>query len=310
MKDAQCWWVENVASRRVARCPSQRQNDLGGFCGYHFKVWVDLVKTQPQRDADRRERMGLFGGKGPSGPVGPGAPVQQQGGAPTQAARKGKDEQLSAEELEKRHEEMARRAFGSKAFKEAEEGFSKNPQDLPGYYMSIIEKVILKESEDPNNLGALIVVVEKKPILVMQPAPNGGPTNVVGKTTGQVFKLSKARAMGSFRTFVSKVLDIPFDDPDLQNGMAPTHVSHPIKQPLAGAIVIHRNYYGDKPMKTKDKKGNDQWWLNVDYERQVSATELLAEFANPENTNLAGLKDRFFPNGILEARAEAEQAAG
>lgn len=252
--------------------------------------------------------MGLFGSKGPSGPVGPGAPVQHQGGAPTQAATKpAQAGEPSPEELERKHAELAKRAFGSAAFAKAKQNFSKNPNDMPGYYMSIIERIILKESEDPESLGTLIAVVEKKPIVVLEGNPNGGPSNAVGVTTGQVFKLSKANALGSFRTFVSKVLDIPFDEVGED---APTFISSPTKQPLAGSIVLHRNSYGSKPMKKPGKDGKPQFWLNVDYERQVSATEMLKELSDPNNVLLAGVKEKFFPNGILEARAAAEKAAG
>lgn len=254
----------------------------------------------------------IFGGARPPAPPAAGgqpfqAPQAQQqviSGAPTP----------SGETEEQRHARLAARAFGGGKVEAAKAGFDRGANDAPGHYVSRIDKMVLHESTNPDEQGDLMVIVEKTVVFVLEPGAAGQTSNRVGERVGQVFKLRKQQSFGSFKLMVAKILDIPIEEVNYESCFQVTAPSNP----LGGTVVIHRNAYSPKPM-----KGKKEHFLNVNYERAVPATELLADFSGsgipadtPKETRdiqlaeLKRLKDKFFPNGILERMAEAEKAAG
>lgn len=230
----------------------------------------------------------LFGGK-KSSPAGAKAPAAAPAApAPAQAPQVDSKAQ---------HQMLASMMFGTPNFAKAAPS-ERDPYDTPGHYWQKVERFTIKQSDNPTKLGTPQAILKKRVLW----ADSGNPAGSLqaGSRVAQVFDYTKTGAVAASKGFMAKVLDC---SPAEVSPDRAAMLTDPETQPLAGFVVEVR--VNVDPNKVSPKDGKPFTWVN--YERRVPFPEVLKA---AQDGHLDGdLVDELFPDGALQAMAEAEAGA-
>ena len=152
----------------------------------------------------------------------------------------------------------------------------------PGHYWTVIDRVKYGQ----NRASVDFIAIEMTVLRVLDNA--GGLSSCVhGATTRLISKAQIDYFDREYRTFLSKVMEVPFEDITEEDATMVLGDD----QPLSGLVVEV------KGVSVKTKKEKD--FTRCMFVRTVPASEVLGTL-DPE------IVKRYFPNGRLEAQAKAE----